>query len=285
MRLNVCNLGDDDWFNYKSDIVFGLGHALQTVGHDTTIAHNRPAADRLNVLVGTDQVPLDRGLADLFTRNLASPAFEYCVFETEVFNGRTLNLRENFDVDLYLELLAGARFVFTPFLSNTRHYGEVGIETRYLTWGHNGGVRIYETSPSDFRFDACFVGTIKGLREQKLAALKRSMGDRLITVDGSVPFQFREYGEINAASILSIDYCAPAYPVNPFRIQRALSNAKIVLHDHEDDADGYTRDCIKTTMECAEIKEILAGRGAGSQRCADRSSLPFEARLRHIFNG
>ncbi len=257
MKINICNFGNNEWFNFKSDIIFGLFFSLQKLGSDVFIAHNHIRPDCLNVIVGADYIPHNNQLVEMFLSNATSKNFDFCVFETEIFDGHTLNERPDFNAVMYLDLLSNAKFIFTPYQHNLTHYAERGIKLEYLKWGHNNGVRMYENTPDRHLFDACFLGVIKGLREQKLIKLQKEMGERLIFVTIGSPFQYREYGEVNAISLLSLEHKKPGNPVNPFRIQRALSNNKIVIHDHDYDLDGYTEPCFYFDPLAESVRDVL----------------------------
>ena len=91
MKINILNVGLAEFFDRKCDIVYGLYHALNDLGHQVTITHNVIERSALNLLVGSDILCGDLDLVKLMT----SSGVDYAVYEVENFNGQTINYQSN----------------------------------------------------------------------------------------------------------------------------------------------------------------------------------------------
>ncbi len=64
MQINIANIGNKEWLDFKSDITFGLYFALKELDHDVTISINNLESNKLNIIIGA-KVAL--GLVAVFT--------------------------------------------------------------------------------------------------------------------------------------------------------------------------------------------------------------------------
>ena len=113
MRINLLHVGNNQWFDYKSDIISGLCSALFELGHDVVVTHNRADPAHFNVVIGADWVQT----AELVSHFCNLPR-GFAIFEIEHLRGQTVNNRPNFNWSLYLELVHSASFVFSPYQLN-----------------------------------------------------------------------------------------------------------------------------------------------------------------------
>ena len=116
MRVNIVNLGLSEFFDRKSDIIYGLFHALSSLGYETAISHNSLKASDLNLIIGSDVAAGDAGAVQQISKNI-----DYIIYEVENFNGKTVNYRENFNLTNYQKLLSSAKFVITPYFYNVKN--------------------------------------------------------------------------------------------------------------------------------------------------------------------
>ena len=243
MKIHIANLGSPGFFDWKSDIIYGLFHALTSLGHCVTIGHNSIEGKRLNIIIGSDIIAGDHSV----TQSLTSNKCDYIIYEIENFNGKTINYRENFNLENYKLLLRKAQLVITPYSYNLRTLRAFcGAETpiEYAKWGfHQNMVNPNIDRNRKFIHDALFFGLVKGTRFEKCDRLSLRFGNRVQLVDEKLPFTVRDYYISSCKYGLSLSYGQTDDFVNPFRIMGMLANGMPVLADHEKDADGYLNLC------------------------------------------
>ena len=54
MQINIANIGNKEWIDFKSDISYGLYYALKDLSHDVTITINELVNNKLNIILGAD---------------------------------------------------------------------------------------------------------------------------------------------------------------------------------------------------------------------------------------
>ena len=242
MKIHIANLGLLEFFDRKSDIIYGLYHSLRSLGHEVTLGQNRLETKALNIIIGSDIIAGDTD-ATLCLQNKC----DYIVYEVENYNGSTINYRNKFDLENYQNLLRNAISVITPYKYNVR-----ALETtcggttpvHYAKWGfHESMVRDNISRQKSFKYDALFFGLIKGTRTEKLNSLKERYGNGMQLVDHELPFTIRDYFMSECRLGLTLSYGSTDDFVNPFRIMSMVANNMPVLADHEKDEDGYLELC------------------------------------------
>ena len=101
MNIHIANLGLPEFFDRKSDIIYGLYHALSSLGHEVTLGHNSLETKMLNIIIGSDIIAGDRDA----THSLQKNGCDYVIYEVENYNGTTINYRDNFNLDNYKTIL------------------------------------------------------------------------------------------------------------------------------------------------------------------------------------
>ena len=91
MKIHISNLGPLEFFDRKSDIIYGLYHAFRTLGHNVTVGHNKLEAKALNIIIGSDVISGDAEA----TWSLKKNSCDYVIYEVENYNGKTINYRVN----------------------------------------------------------------------------------------------------------------------------------------------------------------------------------------------
>lgn len=252
MKIHITNLGLPEFFDRKSDIIYGLFHALSSLGHCVTIGHNSVEGKRLNVIIGSDIIAGDHAVTQSLTKN----GCEYIVYEVENFNGKTINYRKDFNLENYALLLRKAQLVITPYHYNLRALKTLcGTETpvEYAKWGfHQNMVNPNIDRNHNFIHDALFFGLVKGTRFEKCDQLNSRFGNRVRLIDEKLPFTIRDYYVSSCKFGLSLSYGQTDDFVNPFRIMSMIANGMPVLADHDSDEDNYLDLC-----ERYEFSELL----------------------------
>ena len=252
MKIHIANLGLPEFFDRKSDIIYGLFHALSSLGHCVTVGHNSVEGKRLNVIIGSDIIAGDHTVTHSLTRN----GCDYLVYEVENFNGKTINYRRDFNLENYELLLRNAKLVITPYRYNLRSLRNLcGVETpvEYARWGfHPKMINPSIDRNRKFSHDALFFGLVKGTRFEKCDQLNSRFGNRVQLIDEKLPFTIRDYYISSCKFGLSLSYGQTDDFVNPFRIMSMTANGMPVLADHESDADNYLDIC-----ENYEFSELL----------------------------
>lgn len=247
MRLNIVNLGLSEFFDRKSDILYGLFHALSSLGYETAISHNSLKASDLNLIIGSDVAAGDAGAVQQISKNI-----DYIIYEVENFNGKTVNYRENFNLTNYQKLLSSAKFVITPYFYNVKNLQTFLDKDKiiYARWGfHERMISSNIVRNNDFQYDALFFGLIKGSRVEKYKMLVDHFGEKIKILTANDPFTNRDYGIISSRFGLSLSYGDTDNFVNPFRIYYMVANGLPVLSDHVADDDDYQDICTRVSFD------------------------------------
>jgi hypothetical protein len=252
MKLSILNLGLPEFFDRKSDIIYGLFHAFNDLGFNTVIEHNQINCKSLNIVIGSDIIAGDANAV----QQLRQHGIDYAIYEVENFNGNTINYRTEFNLENYLHLLHGAKFVITPYSHNVPHLSAVcgAGKVHYARWGYHQYMNNSSIQRnSDFAFDALFFGLIKGSRVQKYELLKSALGDKAKILTQNDPFTIRDYAVNKSKFGLALSYGETDDFVNPFRLYYMVANGMPVLADHTTDKDNYLDICNKLSLN-----EIIA---------------------------
>ena len=242
MKLNICNIGNKEWLDFKADISFGLFHSLKDLGHDVTISVNFFYVDRLNIVIG----------ADFFAENekniqqLINSKIEYVIYEVENFDGKTINNRANFNIKNYKLLIEGSKFIITPYLANLRSYKKsfASEKIRYCRWGFHQKMIDQNIVRSDnFEFDCLYFGMLKGDRTKKIDTLKNQNNIKLKLLSRNDPLLFKSYFMSRCKWGLNLSYGSAEKFINPFRIYYMVANGMPVLADGGNDDDDYLNIC------------------------------------------
>jgi hypothetical protein len=242
VRINLVNLGLDEFFDRKSDIIYVLFSALSEIGHSTSISHNHIEGSALNIIIGSDIICGEPNAL----HSLLHSGADYAIFEVENFNGTTINYRKNFDLNGYTTLLEKSKFCFTPYLYNIPQLSNIiGSEkVAYTKWGfHKSMICNRVDRNGDYFFETFFYGLIKATRVAKIDALKNKFGKQFAVIDQTHPFTIRDYYISKSKVGLSLSYGDIDNFVNPFRLYHMTANGMPVLSDHSEDADGYLHLC------------------------------------------
>ncbi|WP_443645119.1 hypothetical protein [Candidatus Ponderosibacter sp. Uisw_141_02] len=254
MRINLVNLGLDEFFDRKSDIIYVLFSALTDMGHSTSISHNHVEGSTLNIIIGSDIICGEPNALN----SLLDSGADFAIFEVENFNGRTINYRKKFDLSGYTALLEKSKFCFTPYLYNMSQLSSImGSEkVAYTKWGfHDSMICNRVDRNGNYFYETFFYGLIKATRVAKIDALKNKFGKQFAVIDQTHPFTIRDYYISKSKVGLSLSYGDIDNFVNPFRLYHMAANGMPVLSDHSEDADGYLHLCNNFEFD-AMIEEI-----------------------------
>jgi len=242
MKLSIINLGLPEFFDRKSDIIYGLFHAFTDLGFNTTIEHNQFNAKSLNIVIGSDIIAGDANAV----RQLTQSGVDYVIYEVENFNGKTINYRQDFKLQNYLDLLSRAKFIITPYSHNVPYLSAVcgAAKIHYARWGyHRRMMNNNIQRDGNFTYDAVFFGLIKGSRFQKYELLKKTCGEKVKILTEKDPFTIRDYTISKSKCGLALSYGMTDDFVNPFRLYYMVANGMPVLADHTKDKDNYLQIC------------------------------------------
>jgi len=249
-KINIANIGLNEFFDRKSDIVYGLFHALSDLGYDVIVTHNSLSAKCYNLIIGSDILAGDESAVN----NIIHSKFDYAIYEVENFNGKTVNYRRKFDIENYKKLLSNSNLVITPYKFNLPHLQAVCGEKKvvYARWGYHNSMIINGGQKSgQHHYDGLFIGLIKGARVAKYHKLSETAGGKVLFIDQEHPFTFRNFGLLTSRYGLALSYGETDNFVNPFRLYLMAANGLPILADHTVDDDNYLDIC-----ECMPFEEI-----------------------------
>jgi hypothetical protein len=247
-RIHIVNLGMSGFFDRKSDILYGLYHALQHLGNNVTIGQNTFERSALNLLIGSDIICNDLDAIHSVLKN----NIDYIVYEVENFNGSTINYRQNLNLDGYKEIIKNAKLTITPYFYNLRALEGITDQGKvvYAKWGfHENMVSNNIARSTKFFYDSLFFGLLKGDRISKSEVIKSRFGNRAIFIGADDPFTIRDYFISTSKFGLSLSYGKTDNFVNPFRLYHMVANGMPVIADHTEDLDGYLHLCEISTAE------------------------------------
>ena len=236
MRYSLVNIGPNNWFDYKADSFFGVLACCHELGMDIDFRFNDLATDRTNVLVGSDWLIKDEG-QNIFTKN----GLDYILIEGEFFFNGTLNNKASFNLELYLDYLANAKTILTPFKHNVKEFAKYDIKAQYYRWGDFPG-RFNVMKNSRKTHISAYYGLLKGQRKKYFETLSKKFSNNIFLATANNPYKFKDYCLNFSETILSLK-CEDVEFVNPIRIVEALANGIPVWHNHSYDPDGYTKFC------------------------------------------
>ena len=251
MKIHIAHLGALEFFDRKSDIIYGLYHALSSLGHDVTVGHNNIENKSLNIIIGSDVIAGDAEATLLLQKNNC----DYAVYEVENYNGITVNYRAKFNLENYKTLLRNAKSVITPYKYNLKALQTTcsgSTPVHYAKWGfHESMIRQNIDRSGSFIHSALFFGLLKGTRAEKINILLERYGKDVQIINQTLPFTMRDYFMSSCRFGLSLSYGDTDNFVNPFRIMSMTANGMPVLADHKFDEDNYLDLC-----ESSEFGEL-----------------------------
>jgi hypothetical protein len=251
LKFNIAHIGPEHWFNFKSDIIFPFYHSLIELGFDVSISNNQVANDRHNIIIGADWITKENA------KKFYEIPFGYSIFEVEQFDGKTINNREVYDIDNYLELIHNAKTIISCYKYNQNSYENLGFGNKfyYLKWGYSDAQKINYTSfAKEKDFYSVFFGLLKGRRATLMKSIMINFPTTVFVVKPEMPFLMRDYFIRKSKSILNLSDNFSSL-LNPFRIYCGLANGIPVISNVSDDFDGYSNLTLKKSD--IEISSML----------------------------
>lgn len=247
VKINIAHVGSSEWFNFKSEIVYGLYHSLLKLGHEVSVTQNQFMTGYHNLVVGADWLTESSHL-----QSIRDTGVEYSIYDVERFDGWTINGRQGFNIDNYMELLHHGKFICTPYKKNISMYARCGVghKSVHAPWGYYEQLldpNIRRDAPK--LFDAVFFGLLKGERTEKLNKLSAIPGISLKAIGNSDPHMMRAYYLSSTRYGLSLSSGEDEAFVNPFRIYLMVANGIPVLADNLVDDDGYLEFTARGSVE------------------------------------
>lgn len=249
-KINIAHIGLNEFFDRKSDIIYGLFHALSDLGYEVIVTHNSLSAKYYNLIIGSDILAGDESSVN----NIIHSKFDYAIYEVENFNGKTVNYRREFNIENYKRLISNSSLVITPYKFNLPHLQAVCGEKKvvYARWGYHNSMIIDDGQKSQHhQYDGLFIGLMKGARVEKYHKLSGTEGMKVLFIDQNHPFTFRNFGLLTSRYGLALSYGETDNFVNPFRLYLMAANGLPILADHTVDDDNYLDIC-----ECMPFEEI-----------------------------
>ena len=268
MKIHIAHLGALEFFDRKSDIIYGLYHALSSLGHDMAVGHNNLERSCLNIIIGSDVIAGDTEATLLLQKNNC----DYVIYEVENYNGMTINYRDKFNLENYKILLRNAKSVITPYKYNLKALRATCGEStpvHYAKWGfHESMIRQNIKRNGTFKHSALFFGLLKGTRAEKVNALTKRYGASVQIINQTLPFTIRDYFLSSCRFGLSLSYGESDNFVNPFRIMSMTANGMPVLADHQNDEDNYLDLCENSEFE--ELANTISSQSICSTRLLEK---------------
>ncbi|MCF8165264.1 MAG: hypothetical protein K9J35_01190 [Rhodoferax sp.] len=275
MKINIAHLGTGEWFNYKSEVIYGLFHTFNLLGYETTVSHNQMDPKCLNILIGADWIAKPEHI-NFMKKN----QINYFIYEIEAIYQNTINGRGDFDFVSYLELIDNAKQIVTPYQFCINSYREIGFGDKisYVRWGFYEELIDQNIKRNISRsYLGVFFGLLKGNRMDTMSKLKVKFPDKFISLGYESPHLCRAYYLSKTNYSLSLSYGDKEHFINPFRLQYLVANGVAVISDSKKDDDGYLQmttnvntDLIhleiqKSPMPPKQLEEIARSRSLFSE--------------------
>jgi hypothetical protein len=275
MKINIAHLGSGEWFNYKSEVIYGLFHTFNLLGYETTISHNQMDQQSLNILIGADWIAKPEHV-NFMKKN----QIDYFIYEIEAIYQNTINGRGDFDFVSYLELIDNARQIITPYQFCINAYREMGFTEKiiYAKWGFYEELIDKNIKRNISRsYLGVFFGLLKGNRLDTMSKLKEKFPGKFVSLGYENPHLSRAYYLSKTNYSLSLSYGDKEYFINPFRLQHLVANGVAVISDSKKDDDDYLQmttnvdtDSInleiqKSPMPPKQLEEIARSRSLFSE--------------------
>lgn len=245
MQINIANIGNKEWLDFKSDITFGLYYGLKELRHDVTISINNLESKKLNIIIGADFLSADTK----FINQVVKSNLEYVIYEVEKFDEFRINDRSNFNSQSYRILIEAAKFIVTPYLFNVSSYSRYldSKKIHYARWGfHESMVNENISRSNNFDFDGLYFGLLKGLRLEKMRSLAANKKIKIKLVGRNDPLLYKSYFISSCKWGLNLSYGDTEEFINPFRLYSMGSNGMPILADGGKDEDDYLSPCTIT---------------------------------------
>jgi hypothetical protein len=248
-KVTIVHIGSSEWFNYKEEIIFGLYHALRSVGHDVQIKHNQVDGNTINIIIGGDWLSQDEKFQQFIESKI-----QYYIFEVENFDGTTINNRNGFNLINYSIMIEKSIGIITPYLYNIKTLSQLNVidskRIQYLKWGFNEQCIDKNITRNQSRsLLGTFFGLLKGSRLAKAKTLESIFTNRIKFLGREQPHAYRAAVLSNSHYAISLAYGEDEKFVNPFRLYYLLGNGINVLSDNTQDDDGYLELCLKTSTD------------------------------------
>lgn len=242
MQINIANIGNKDWIDFKSDISYGLYYALKDLSHDVTITINELVYNKLNIILGADFLAGDIKIINQVVKS----NLEYVIYEVEKFEDFRINDRSNFNSQSYRLLTESAKFIVTPYLFNLKSYSRYfdSEKIHYARWGfHESMINNNILRSNNFEFHGLFYGLLKGLRLEKMRVLAANKHTKIKFVGRDDPKLFKDYFISSCKWGLNLSYGDTEKFINPFRLYGMGANGMPILADGGRDDDDYLSLC------------------------------------------
>lgn len=236
MKYSLVHVGPNKWFDYKADACFGIIGSLMELGYDVNFKNNEFATDRMNIVVGIDWL-VTNGATNLLAENNV----EYIAMEGELIHNKTLNNRDKFDFDLYLDYMHNAKAIITPFKHNLKEFYNLGLTAQYFRWGDYPG-RVQAMPNMDVLYPLSYYGMLKGQRKETFNKIQAKLEDKVFAVSVNEPFKYKDLCVNFSNATLSLS-AGDIEIVNPIRIIESLANGIPLFHNHKYDPDKYSANC------------------------------------------
>ena len=242
MQINIANIGNKEWLDFKSDITFGLYYSLKDLGHDVTMSINNLELKKLNNIIGADFLAGDAK----FVSQVVKSNLEFVIYEVEMFDEFRINNRSDFNSQSYKILTEAAKFIVTPYLFNLKSYSIYfdSEKIRYARWGfHECMVNKNISRSNNFEFNGLFFGLLKGSRLEKMRSLAANKNIKIKLLGRDDPLLYKDYFMSSCKWGLNISYGDTEKFINPFRLYSMGSNGMPILADGGKDDDDYLSLC------------------------------------------
>lgn len=168
MKININYLGLGHLFHIRRDSLEFLRGNLESVGCDVAYRFNELTSDRFNLLLGTSELSIE-----VMRRIKEEKRTRYAVFDTEVITGNTINYRQDFPMEAYVDFVSGGEFVMCGISENLRFWQEKGLRAVFYSLGYTD--RLKEINLKEEReIDAFFYGLMPEYRISIIRKLAES---------------------------------------------------------------------------------------------------------------
>ena len=240
--INVTHIGQNNWFDYKNELIFAISNSLERLGFDVSVTANHLKQNAVNLIIGADILIKDEASLQNTCSLAAAGKLEIALFDPEVIVDSSLNGRTDWNRSGLLNLARHSTICGSLFHSTNRFYNSNGIRSSFIRWRPNTGIfwyNPYNLYTAIKKNRIAFTGLVKQRRVDTLSELSRIENLEIALTSVEDPYTMRFQAERSSSSILALDWGQRTSPINPSRAFSALINGKHFFHDHALDQEGY----------------------------------------------
>lgn len=173
MKICITYIGPSRLLHIRRDLMESVRGSFESAGCDVIYKFNELSGDRLNILMGTTELPPQQ-----MQKIKEEKRVRYAVFDSEVITGDTINNRKDFPMEAYVDFISGGECLIYTLPDNLPFWQKQGLRTAFYIIGYTERLKDMKLK-EDREIDAFFYGLPT---EYRLSVFRRLAGAGLNVV-------------------------------------------------------------------------------------------------------